>query len=286
MAVVTEGAGARAPDRPAAGGYTASAAVAVLVGAVLSWCAHSSALALLVAVAVLQALLAPSWVFGLRLPGRIGALVLAVLAAAAADTTASVWPRARLAALVAVFALAVPAMFVHQLARGAARVQVVRSLGGVAVLVLTETSFAALLQLRHEFAGSDVGSNAAVGVIAAATGALAVGALADLVLAAPRFDADVPRGVLAVVLSTVVGAAIGQLVLRGSIEFVGGRAVFTGAAVGALVALFAVAMAFLEHGAAPAGTHAVRRLRALLAVLVPLGVLAPVAFLLCLAVRA
>ena len=46
--------------------------------------------------------------------------MIAGLAAAASDVAVSVWPHGRLGTLLPVFGLAVPAMFVHQLARGAA----------------------------------------------------------------------------------------------------------------------------------------------------------------------
>ena len=80
-----------------------------------------------------------------------GALVIAVGRGRAPTSSTSVWPHGRLGTLLPCSALAVPAMFVHQLARGAARVQVVASLSAIALLVLGEVALPALLQLRHEF---------------------------------------------------------------------------------------------------------------------------------------
>jgi hypothetical protein len=266
--------------------FAGSAVAAAVVGALLAWTARIGALELLVAVAAVQALVAVCWVYGLRAPGRNGALLIAALTAATADVTVSIWPQGRLGALVAVLALAVPVMFVHQLARGAARVRVMESLGSTAVLLVAVVSLPALLQLRHEFGRGAAGGEVASGVVVVIAAALVVGFLIDLMIPAPRFDERVPRGLLAVVGSTAVGAAVGELTLRGSAEFVGGRAVFVGAALGVLVGLVAVASTFFEHGAPPAPDGIAARVRPGVSVLLPICILAPVAFLLCLAVRA
>jgi hypothetical protein len=285
MACVTDGAAADSSDagyRPAA-----SAVIAALAGVLLAWTADASALGLLVAIACVQAVFAFSWVFGLRLPGRIGALVIAAMTAATADTTVSVWPQGRLSPLLAVFALAMPVLFVHQLMRGAARVRVLASLGSVAVLVVAEVSLPAWLQLRHEFGAH--GAQVASGMLVAAAGALVAGFLVDLALPVPRFDVDVPRGLLAVIASTAVGAGLGQLTVANSADFPGGRALFVGAALGAIVALFAVAVAFsvydVDRDTAASVQPLAGRLRLLVGVLLPLGLLGPVAFVLCTAVR-
>jgi hypothetical protein len=278
---------------------TGSLAVAVLAGLALAVTARVGATALLVAVAVVQALLALAWLYATGVPGRRGGLVIAGLAAAGGDVCVSVWPGSRLGTLLVVFALAVPVLFVHQLVRGAARTRIVESLGAIALLVLAETALPALLQLRHEF-GHDLGGHAVAGVVVAAAGALVIGYVVDLLVPAPRFDPDVPRGLLAVVASAGLGGSIGYLMLQSEplVGLRGGRGAFVGAALGALVALFAVGMAFVEHAAGhsiaghgvagPAALPATgfgRRMRPVLGALLPLAVLSPVAFLLCLAVR-
>lgn len=262
-----------------------SLAVAVLVGLALVLTARTSAVALLVTIAVVQAVFAVAWVFGTRMPGRWGGLLIAALAAAGADVAASIWPHGRLGTLLAVLGLAVPVMFVHQLARGAARVRLVSSLAAVAVLVLAEVSLPALLQLRHEFAAAGEGGRVAAAAAGAAAGALVVGYLVDLVLPAPRFDPAVPRGLLALIASGVVGGAVGYLLLRDDVNFVGGRSVFVGAALGALAALLAVAAAFVLYSTPEPVTVIGRQMRPVLAALLPLVVLAPVAFLICLSIR-
>jgi hypothetical protein len=265
--------------------HLGSLAVTVLAGAGLGAAARTSAVALLVAIAVVQAVLAVAWVFGTSLPGRKGALVIAALAAAGADVTVSVWPAGRLGTLLPVFALAIPAMFVHQLVRGAARVRLVESLVGIALIVVAVAALPALLQLRHEFTDPNLGGRVVAGVVAAAAGALVVGFLVDLMLAALRFDPSVPRGLLAVVASAGLGGSIGHLLLRSDAEFLDGRGAFAGAALGALVAFFAVGVAFIERSSPLPAARVARRMRPALSSLLPLSLLAPVAFVLCLAIR-
>jgi hypothetical protein len=261
-----------------------SLVLAAIVGVALAVTARTGALALLIAVAVTQALLAAGWVFCSRMPGRKGALVFA---AAGADVAVSVWPHGKLGTLLAVLGLAVPLLFVHQLMRGAARSRIVQSLSGIAFLVLAEVALAALPQLRHEF-GSQIGGRVVAGVVAAAAGALVVGYLVDLIAPLPRFDPDVPRGLLAVVASAGLGGSLGYLLLQSDRfdDFAGGRGAFIGASLGALVGLLAVGVAFAERELPVRADGAGQRWRPFVGVLVPMSVLAPVAFLLCLAIRA
>jgi hypothetical protein len=259
-------------------------AAALVVGGGLALGARAGASALLVAVIVVQALFAAAWVFGTVMPGRKGALVIAVLAGGAADVTVSVWPDGRLGTLLAVLGLAVPAMFIHQLSRGAARVQVVSSLSAVAMLVLAEVSLPALVQLRHEFGTSD-GGKVASAAVAAVAGALVIGCLVDILLPAPRFDPAVARGLLGLIASAGLGGSVGYLMLKDQAEFSEGRSTFAGAALGALAGLLAVATAFVLHTTPQPPTVLGQRLRPVLGALLPIAVVAPVAFLLCLAIR-
>jgi hypothetical protein len=272
-------------DRDVDRNFTGRAILTAVIGAALAWADRSGAVALLVVVVAVQALFAITWVYGLRLPGRRGAITIAVMASAAADTTVSVWPHGRLGPLAAVLALAVPVLFVHQLTRGAARVRIMNSLGGIALLVVGEVALPALLQVRHDFGARVIGSDVTFAIIVIAAGALVVGFFADMVLAAPRFDEDVARGLTGVVASVVAGAILGVVTLRDSPDFGGGRDVFSGAALGALVALFAVAAAFIDASTPLPRSGLGQRVRPVVGVVLPLAVIAPVAFLLCLAVR-
>jgi hypothetical protein len=265
--------------------FAAGAAVAFIVGAILFWTARSGSTELLIAVAAVQALVGFALVIGLDLVGRRGALFIATLAAAGSDVVVSVWPHGRLGTQLVVFGLAVPAMFVHQLSRGAARHRVVESLGGVVLVVLAVVSLPALLQLRHEFALPSTGGHVVSGVVLVCSGGLVVGYLIDMIVTVPRFDADIPRGLLAVLGTASFGALAGHLSLRHSAEFAAGRGAFAGAAIGTITGLVAVAVAFLEAETPEAEDGLARQVRPLLGALVPLCLLAPVAFLLCLAIR-
>lgn len=254
--------------------------VALVVGGALAALAVVNATGLLVGVALIQAALVVSWVYGTALPGRTGALVLGTLTAAAADVVVVRWPAGQLGTLLAVAGLAVPAMFVHQLLRGVVRTRVVESLSDIAVLLISVLALPAVLQLRHEPGGPTMAS----GVLLAVTVALVVAGLVDLVAPVPRFDPAVPRGLLAVLAGTASGACAGLLRLHGTVEFTSGRAALVGGAVGLAATLFAIGSAFVDEATtAPSGPAA--RLRAVSGVVLPIALSAPVGYLLCLAIR-
>ena len=222
---------------------------------------------LLVAVAIVQGLLVVSWAltFGppvlepspidlpprltrlpSSMPGRIGAVLIGGAAAAGADVAVSVRPHAALGPLLIVLGLAVPLMFAHQLTRGVVGVRVVASLSGVSVLVVSVVALTALVQLRHE----DDGARRAVAAVAAAGTAVVVGYLVDLVWSRPRFDPDVPRGLMAVGLATVAGTAAGVAALNSSANFTTTQATLFAAVIALVAALTAVSVAMIAHGVA------------------------------------
>jgi hypothetical protein len=265
-----------------------SLVAAVVLGGGLAAGARTGAVPLLVAVAVVQAALAICWLFGTALPGARGGVVVAALAAAGSDVAVSRFPHGRLGALLIVLGLALSVLFVHQLLRGTARVEATASMSGVAMLVLAEVGLAALVQTRHEFTTA-IGPSSTGGMVATAAvgipaSALVVGYLADMVLAVPRFDGRLPRGLPGLVASGGVGAAVGYLLLRSVLGFGTGAGAFLGAALGVLAGLLGVAASFVQYTTATGGRWR-RRERAVAAAALPLCVLAPVAFLLFLAVR-
>lgn len=282
------GAGRATGEAPVIGpgelGLLPEAVVALVAGAGLCLAARNGALALLVVLAIVQAVFALAWIYGTSMPGPRGALVVAALAGAGADVAVSMFPHGRLGALLIVVGLAVPVMFAHQLIRGAARVQLVASLSASAVVVLGEAALPSLLQLRHEFTDPGVAGKVVSAAVAAIAAALVVGCFVDLVAPTPRFDAAVPRGLLAVVASAGVGAALGYLLLRSVLGFGGGAGAFLGAALGALAGLLAIATAFVQY-TTPNAEGVRGRVRPVLAAVLPICLLAPVAYLLCLAVR-
>ena len=257
-----------------------SAGLAAIFGLLLTATAQVSALALLCAIGVVQAILILCWVFASTVPGRWGVIVLAGAAAAGADVAASVSPHGQLGALLPVVGFAVPLMFAHQLMRGLARSRVVESLANIAVLIAAVVSIVALLQLRHEMTGEDV-----AGAVAAAAGlALVVGHLTDFAFPIARFDPDVSRGLVAVLAGAIAGAAISFLMLHDMIEFQNLRSAFLGFAVGLVASLFAVGTGFIQQSSPPAPARTAR-LRPVYGVLMPLCFTAPIGFLLCLAIR-
>ncbi|MBV9593709.1 MAG: hypothetical protein JO147_07945 [Actinobacteria bacterium] len=268
-------------DEGAAVDFLSGAALALVAGAALFACASQSALALLIAVAATQGCTVLSWVIGTALPGRIGALVIGAMAAAAADTVVSVWPHGQLGTLVGVVGLALAVMFFHQLTRGVVRARVVESLSDIALLIVVTVALASFVQLRHEVDGRQL-----VMSVALITGAaLVVGFVIDLVCPRPRFDPEVSRGLLAVVVSTLAGAAVGYVRLKGTIEFNAGRAAFLGAALAAIAALFAMATGFIQHASSLPSSGFARRLRPVFGIGIAYGLVAPTAYLLCLAIR-
>jgi hypothetical protein len=277
-------------QRPGAPEWIPSFAVVVVLGLLLGFCGGYGATALLVAIAVTQAVAIVSWVYGTQLVGRKGALVLGAAAAAASDVCVSLWPQSRLGALLGVFALAIPVLFVHQLARGVARHNVVDSLGAIAALAVVAVGPAALLQLRHEFSDQTSPSRVVASVVAIMAGGLALSMLVDAISPYPRFDVAVRRGAMGVIASTGLGAAIGYLALQSPAkhDFANGRGAMVGAILGVLIALLSVAACFATFSVKPlTGAHQgfARWSRIVLVAVLPIALLAPVAFLVCVAVR-
>ncbi|HEY7046795.1 MAG TPA: hypothetical protein VH373_06205 [Jatrophihabitantaceae bacterium] len=258
------------------GGAIAAGAVAVGLAAASKF----GVTPLLIGIAVTQGLLIVSWVIGTELPGRVGALVVGALAAAGADFVVSRWPHGQAGTLLGVLALAVPVMFIHQLTRGVVRARVVESLSDIAVLVVGVVALAALMQLRHETVGALMVS----ALVLAAGGALVAGHVVDAVAPVMRFDAKVPRGLPAVIVGAAVGAAVTYFRLHNTVEFAGNRSLYFGAAVGAIVSLFAVGTAFIEHGLRLAGRWPTI-VRPVATAVLSFALLIPVGYLICLQIR-
>ena len=257
-----------------------AAVVAVVVAGGLAVAANAGPGQLVLGVAIVQGILIVAWVFGTNLPGRVGALIIAALAAVASDAVMTAWPHSQLGPLIGVLGLAVPAMFIHQLTRGVARSRVVESLSAVAVVVVATVALSALIQLRHE---TDARVTSAA--IAAAGAALAAGLVTDAVLPALRFEPDVPRGLGGVIASLVVGGIVGFVRLSGTVEFSTGRAILLGAALGVIAGLVGVGSSYVTHTLRTSPTGA-RAFRAVLEAVLPLAVVAPVAYVLVLAIQA
>ncbi len=216
------------------------AVLTLVAGGLLLAGSYLGTVGMIVAVAVVQAALVVSWVLGSGLPGRIGGIVLGVMAAAATDVAVTRYHESGYQPVLAVLGVAIPLMFVHQLTRGVVRSRVVESLADITLLVLAVTAIGGLILLRYQ--GN--GDRTVLAVVGAMTAGLVVGHLADMVIPAPRFDESIDRGLPGVVLGIVAGGAVGTITLREIIDFTGGRGLFVGAAVAAVACLLSIGATF------------------------------------------
>jgi hypothetical protein len=181
-----------------------------------------------------------SWVFGIGLPGRLGGLAIGLAAAAGADVAVTKWHEHGYEPILGILGVAITVMFIHQLTRGVVRSRVVESLADITILIVAVTAIAGLLLLRYQGNG-DITTLA---VIAAAGTGLVAAHLTDALVPAPRFDPAVDKGLPAVVVGVLVGAALGLLILRRLIDFTGGRGAFAGSAVAAVACLISIGASF------------------------------------------
>jgi hypothetical protein len=234
---------------------------------------------IVVAVAVLQVLLVPAWVFGTALPGRIGGTVLGLGAAAAADIALLVRDRVSLLVLLGVLGLALPAMLLHQLTRGVVRVRVTESLAGIAMLVTAVVALSSLVALARAVDGPRL---VAVVVVGAGAG-LTVARLVDAVAPAPRLAEDVAHGLLAVLAAGVAGAAGGALLAGAADQLTSPGGALLGAVVAVPAALVAVGVGYVA-AAVQRRRRGTALAMAYLGVVLPLALTAPVGYLVSLAV--
>ena len=269
--------------RAAAGALQIQLAMLTAVaGGVLSAGSYLGIGALLAAVGAVQLLLILSWLFGAAVPGRIGGLVLATLAAAGADAAIMHWPHSGYSPVLGVLGMAVPLLFAHQLSRGVVRTRVLESLADITVLLIAVVALAGLLVLRRQSNG-DIVTPAVLGAI---TAGLVAAHFTDAVLPAPRFDPEVDRGLPAVVVGVLAGAAVGMLSLHRVIDLAGGRGAFVGASIAAVACLLSIGAAFsgvrAGHAAADAAEPVGRaaRLRPVAAALMTVALSTPAGYVL------
>jgi hypothetical protein len=222
----------------------------------------------LVAVAVLQVALVGAWAPATGIPGRVGAPVLGLAAAAGADLLLAVPERPEIGALLAVPGLGLLAAVLHQMLRRAPRSDVVGSLAGVLLLIVTVTALAVLLLLPT------AGDGAAVATVLLAVGAtLVVGSLVDLLLPRPAVAAGVPRGVPALGLGVLAGAVVAVVGSGADDVATVLGALVAGLALGSVAALTRLAAGYVA-AAGPRRAWAAALLQAVL----PVAAAAPVAF--------
>ena len=260
--------------------HLVTAAVAVLVTVGLAVSARYGKPGIVVGVGAVQALLVPAWILGTGLPGRIGGLLIGLAVAAAADAVLLVRDRTSPAVLLGVLGLAVPALLLHQLARGVVRVRVTESMSGAAMLVTAVVGLSTGVALAHAVDGPRLVS----AVVVSAGAGLAVGRLVDAALPAPRLAEDVRHGLLAVVAAVLAGAGAGAAHAAGARHLPPTGGALLGAIVAGLAALVAVGVGYLAATAEPRPGPAGRYALAYLGVALPIALTAPVGYLAALAV--
>jgi hypothetical protein len=194
----------------------------------------------LAAVLVLQLGLVLAWVLVTGIQGFTGSLTVGAAAAVATDLLLGLPERPSLGGLLVVFGVGFLAIVLQQMFRRP-RQELVASLSGGVLLFCIVGALGALLLLGRTPGGD---GRAALALAAVGT-ALLVGHLVDLVLPRPQLAADVPRGVVGLVLSVLAAAAVTWFLRDvGDLAGVVTAAGF-GAALGGAAALTAVAASYL-----------------------------------------
>jgi hypothetical protein len=175
--------------------------------------------------------------------------------------------------LLTVLGLGFLAGVVHQMTRRAPRLYLVASLAGVVLLICSVTALAVLLGVGR----LDGGPHAVVSALLAVGAALLVGHLVDLALPRPQIVADVPRGLLGLVLSVLAAVVVALLRRDGGTLLAAISAVTYGAALGGVAALMALGASYVvaERGSTSWALPVVQ-------VVLPLAAAAPVAYALAL----
>jgi hypothetical protein len=232
---------ARAHHLPAAGLGAGAVLLLVAMPAVLGDVGR------LAAVLVLQLGLVLAWVLVTGIQGFAGSLAVGAAAAVAADLVLVLPGRPELGGLLAVFGVGFLAAVLQQMVRWP-RSDLVASLAGSVLLVCVTAALAVLLLVGR----SPSGSGRTLVALLAIGAAVVVGHLVDLFLPRPQLAADVPRGLLALVLAVAAGAGAGFLGQAAGEVSDGLIAVGYGAVLGAVVGLVGLVTSYVvvEAGAA------------------------------------
>lgn len=197
------------------------AALTLALAGALALTAYAGEIALLLAVLVVQGLLASGWHRTLDVPGSVGGMVLAGGAALAADILLLLRDEARpLAPIAGVLGVAVLGAMVHQLLRGPARSRVTASLTATTMLVVLGTLAALFLAAAQTRGGA--------ALVALAALAAAISAAVDQVALPPLVVAGIAT--VGGILLGAVAAALTELSLGPSL-LLGGAAAATAVSV-------------------------------------------------------
>lgn len=226
----------------------------------------------LAAVLVLQLGLVLAWVLITGIQGFAGSLAVGAAAAVAADLVLVLPPRPALGGLLVVFGVGFLAAVLQQMLRRP-RPDLVASLAGSVLLVCAVAALAALLLVGR----SPSGSGRALVALLAVGAALVVGHLVDLVLPRPRLSADVPRGLLGLVLAVVAGAGVGLLGRMAGEISSGVVAVGYGAVLGGVAGLVGLVASYIAVEAVEGSATPIPWAMAVVQAVLPVAACAPVA---------
>ncbi len=179
------------------------ASTVVVLASCVAGAAQLGTVALLIVVAMMQAVLLAGWLAVAQPPSPRGVVAIGASAAVAADLLAAFGSQASLTPLAWVLGLAVLATIVVQLARGVARARVTEAMAASLGAALAAVSVATLLVLLRQDAGAQVVTAAALAAAVAVLTARGV----DRVLPVPHVAVGVERGGLGIILGSMTGTA-------------------------------------------------------------------------------
>ncbi|GAA3395341.1 hypothetical protein [Cryptosporangium minutisporangium] len=261
--------------RPVAGTAATAGVTALVGGAVLGGAAFAGPLPYAIAILVAQLALVGTWCVVTRPPGTLGAAVVGVLTAIAADAVALATGERGAGGLVAVLACAFGATTFTQLARGVKRRNVTESFGSTLTVAVAVVALATTVALRR----ADNPDLVTLIVVAAAV-AMVVARATDLVLPRPTAHRDVPRGVIGPALGSAVAAGASALGVGLGLDLPLGPATLVGWLVGTAAVLADLSVDFARAGRLAAGGRPTGGLAgAALGPLVALAVAAPIGYL-------
>ncbi|MDR7280437.1 hypothetical protein [Catenuloplanes atrovinosus] len=196
-----------------------------------------------------QLLFVLAWTMATRPPALPVVATVAVGTALAADAAAVMPTIAGVRPLLWVALGGFLAGVVGQLFRAQDRARVRESLGSTLLIVLGVVALATLIVLTRKPAGTQ----AIVVCLGAAGVALVVARALDSVFAWPRFEPQVPRGGLGVVLGTMIGTAVAAVIGRYQVGFDPGSAAIVGLVAAGAASLVDLATDYSEAGRQLAG---------------------------------
>lgn len=203
------GAGRGANESRSRGPALLGALSALVTGVALTGGSQLAAEPFTAVIVVVQLALVLAWYLQGASPNRSAIAGIAAVGALAADGLALLGPDRTIGSLAGIIAAVFGATIVVQMLRGAQRQHVTEAFGTMMFLAVTMVALASMISLRRHPDGDVL----LMAVLAAASAAMVVARLLDLVLARPAMHDSVPRGVLGLIAGSVVGAVAGAVMI-------------------------------------------------------------------------